>query len=329
MGAGGEGLGREGRLTPRLDTLRLHRWASLAPGPRLIVTGAVHGNETAGTRAIERLAGELDRGELALVRGTLSLVPVCNPLAYANGRREGDRNLNRRLRPTAAPVDNEDRIANVLCGWLAEHDVLLDLHSFRSGDEPFVLRGPPDNDGAIEPFGQAALEARLAAHLGPRRVVDGWLATVAAGAGRRLARGVTRDDVAHGIGTTEHMRAVGGAALTLECGRHDDPQAPDVGHRAVRQALAVLGMTDAPPEPPCADPECLTLVEVVDRADPADAFARDWRSFDRVAAGTVIGTRADGRELLAPFDGCIVFPDPGALPGREWYFLARPGTRPL
>jgi hypothetical protein len=35
--------------------LRIHRFTSLQPGPRLIVTGAVHGSETSGTRGIEKV----------------------------------------------------------------------------------------------------------------------------------------------------------------------------------------------------------------------------------------------------------------------------------
>ena len=45
------------------------RYAGRAPGTRLIVLGAVHGNETCGTRAIERVLAELDRGALALAGG--------------------------------------------------------------------------------------------------------------------------------------------------------------------------------------------------------------------------------------------------------------------
>ena len=102
--------------------LRAHRFAGPGKGARLIVTGAVHGNETAGTRGIERVIGEIERGELAIVRGLVTFVPVCNALAYAKEQRNGERNLNRRLQPTATPQDNEDRIANVLCPWLAEHE---------------------------------------------------------------------------------------------------------------------------------------------------------------------------------------------------------------
>ena len=44
------------------------------------------------------------------------------------------------------------RSYRTLCDKQAEHDVLLDLHSFRSPGQPFVMRGPADNRGALEPF---------------------------------------------------------------------------------------------------------------------------------------------------------------------------------
>jgi hypothetical protein len=44
-------------------------YTSPVPGTALMVTGAVHGNETCGTRGIQRVMGELDSGALAIVRG--------------------------------------------------------------------------------------------------------------------------------------------------------------------------------------------------------------------------------------------------------------------
>jgi len=313
--------------------LRWQRFVSLEPGPRLIVTGAVHGNETAGTRGIERVLAEIERGEVPIVRGSVTFLPIANPLAYAKGQRFGDRNLNRRLLPTAEPHDNEDRIANVLCPLLAEHDVLLDLHSFLSPGEPFVLRGPADNVGPLEPFAHAAAEARLCAHLGVRRVVDGWMEAYAAGVARRrrlrLTPEAVNEDPAYGIGTTEYMRTTGGYAVTLECGQHDDPAGPDVARQAVRQALALLGIADLPLAPPQGPFECLTLATVVDRHAAGDVFVRDWTSFDPLAPGDLIARRADGTELRATEAGYIVFPDHGALPGHEWFYLARPSRRLL
>jgi predicted deacylase len=313
--------------------LRIHRFCALEPGPRLIVTGAVHGNEIAGTRGIERVLAEIDRGEVPIVRGKVTFVPVANPLAYAKGERFGDRNLNRRLLPTDVPRDNEDRIANVLCPLLAEHDALLDLHSFRSPGEPFVLRGPADNDGPLEPFAHAADEARLAAHLGVKRVVDGWMEVYAAGVAKRRALHLTPDavneDPAYGVGTTEYMRSVGGYAVTLECGQHEDAAAPAVARHAIRQTLALLGIAELPLAPPQGPFECLTLAAVVDRHAAGDRFVKEWTSFDRLAAGEPIAVRADGAEVRAPEAGYIVFPDRAALPGHEWFYFARPSRRPL
>ena len=53
--------------------LRSHAFSSLRPGVRLIVLGAVHGNETCGTRAIERVLSELDEGALKIVKGTVTV----------------------------------------------------------------------------------------------------------------------------------------------------------------------------------------------------------------------------------------------------------------
>ena len=157
--------------------------------------------------------------------------------------------------------------------------MLLDLHSFTAPGVPFVFMGPANNAGPIEPFDRAAREEALAQRLGVGRAVDGWLTTYAGGVARRQAHAAkfpeaTLDlDPRYGVGTTEYMRSIGGSALTLECGQHEDPAAPDVAYRAIVNTLAHLRLTDAP-DPPPARMECLSLCEVIDRLHPDDAFAR-------------------------------------------------------
>jgi predicted deacylase len=245
--------------------------------------------------------GELQRGELNVVRGSVTFVPITNPLAYTLKRRAGDRNLNRNLRPNDAPQDYEDRIANVLCPLLAAHDVLLDLHSFHTGGEPFAMLGPQDNDGPLEAFAHAAAEEALALRLGARRLVEGWLDTYATGVRRRLARTAPTErahllstDPDYGIGTTEYMRRMGGYAVTLECGQHEDPAAPEFAWRAIRNTLAHLQLVDAAAPAARDSIELLRLTEVIDRLHADDSFARPWCSFDAVRAGERIGSRHDG-----------------------------------
>lgn len=316
--------------------LRVHQFVGLDAGPSLIVLGAVHGSEVSGARGIERLLQELDAGTLTISRGRLTLVPVTNPLAYQKGERNGDRNLNRNLRPTATPQDFEDRIANALCPLLAQHDVLLDLHSFLSPGEPFAMIGPANNVGALEPFAHDDQEQSLALRLGPRRIVEGWLSTYAIGVQERMARtsptdraGLLSTDPSYGVGTTEYMRSQGGYAVTLECGQHTDPAAPDVAYRAICNTLAHLGLTDGPEPAPRNDVEFLRLSQVVDRHHTGDQFSQIWSSFDPVQAGQQIGTRQDGTPVLASADGYIVFPNANATQGNEWFYLAQRSTRDI
>ncbi len=317
---------------PRPTHLGTHTFHGLAPGPKLLVLGAVHGNEVCGAKAITQLLQDIGNGQLTIERGTVTFVPVTNPLAYQLKQRTGDRNLNRNMAPSAIPQDFEDRIANVLCPLLDAHDVLLDLHSFHTGGAPFVMIGPQNNSGTLEPFGQAEAEMQLALCTGAPRIVEGWLDTYARGVSRRAAAPVETGnaraqtlvtDPNYGVGTTEYMRSRGGYGVTLECGQHDDPEAVVVARRAILQTLALLKMVALPLEPARSEREILRLVDVTDREHAGDRFAREWRSFDAVEAGELIGTRHSGAEVKAPHDGFVVFPNPRAEPGQEWFYMAK------
>ncbi len=323
-------------MNPSTTLLRTHQFSALQPGPRLIVLGAVHGNETAGTQGITRVLAELDAGRLQIVRGAVTLLPITNPLAYTKGQRMGDRNLNRNLYPNTTPQDYEDRIANVLCPLLSAHDVLLDLHSFHTAGQPFAMVGPQDNTDALEPFAHAAQEEALALRLGPQRIVEGWLSTYADGVKKRLQRTAPSErahllstDPRYGVGTTEYMRTQGGWGITLECGQHADPAAPEVAYQAIVNTLAHLQLIDAPPPAARTDTLLLKLMEVTDRLHADDQFAKPWASYDPLQRGELIGTRHDGTPILAPQDGFIVFPNPAAFAGNEWFYFAQASARKL
>jgi uncharacterized protein len=302
-----------------------------AVGPKLIVLGAVHGSEKCGTVAITRIIDEIDTGKIQIAKGTVTFVPITNPKAYAQNTRNGDRNLNRRLRPEAVPKEFEDVVANWLCPLLRAHDTLLDLHSFQAQGRPFATVGPQNNDGSLQPFEFANQEIALVTRLGVERVVDGWLDTYATGVERRrTSRPAELDstelDPQYGVGTTEYMRSVGGWAITLECGQHSDPNAPNVGYQAIRNALAHLGIVnEADPVPRAM--EGLRLFEVIDKVHADDAFTKPWQSYDPLKKGELIGTRVNGEQMRAPEDGWIVFPNADAAVGNEWFYLASANPR--
>ena len=304
------------------------------PGPRLIITGAVHGNETCGTKAIHRVLDDIENKRLSIASGSVTFVPITNPLAYARGERAGDRNLNRNLYPVPQPVDFEDHVANWLCPLLAQHEVLLDLHSTRAQNPAFAMLGPENNSGALQPFTHFDKERALARRLGVHRFVDGWLGTYAKGVERRVRdKVVTGEDAKqhnrlntdprYGVGTTEYMRSVGGYAITLECGAHYDPSSPEVGYRAIVNTLAFLGLSSSAAPAPVEKVEALRMVEVHDKNNAGDTFSRTWASFDPLRKGDLIATRQDGTRLFAEDDGCILFPDALAEPGNEWFYLTK------
>src|SRR5436190_23591021 len=61
------------------------------PGPSLLITGGVHGDEFEPMVAIRRL---IDAPELSAVRWRLTLVPVINEAAFARGARVAEDGLD-------------------------------------------------------------------------------------------------------------------------------------------------------------------------------------------------------------------------------------------
>jgi predicted deacylase len=53
-------------IDPPLETIRFH---GLKAGPKLLVFGAVHGNETCGPNAIARVIEECRAGRVSIQRG--------------------------------------------------------------------------------------------------------------------------------------------------------------------------------------------------------------------------------------------------------------------
>ncbi|MBZ6079328.1 L,D-transpeptidase family protein [Microvirga puerhi] len=294
--------------------LEVVRFVGLERGPRLIIMGAVHGNETCGPQAIMKAIADCRAGRLSIRRGEVTFVPVANIKAYRQATREGDRNLNRDLREKTIPEDYEDKVGNRICALLRDHDALLDIHSFRGAGEPFIFAGPLDNASEVEPFRFAKQEGQFAAHLGTSVVIHGWLDVYGCFLKERARLGYPNKTISEGVGTTEYMRFSGGYGVTLECGTHDDPAAVNVGYRAILNALAHLELIDAPP-PPRALETAIQIVDVILCREEGDRLEGTWKTGDPVPSGATIALRANGEAVTAPSDGYIVFPNANAVPG--------------
>jgi hypothetical protein len=241
-------------------------------------------------------------------------VPVANPLAFQQGTRGGERNLNRHFVPRADPRDYEDRVTRQLAVLLAAHDALLDLHSFHTAGAPLPWWGRWTTPARASPSpappkswraraGRAAGGAGLAGGVRPR----GPCARPAAGRRRHRHQRIHAQP--------GRLRRHPGVRLSRR-------PAGDRGGRAghPRRAGAPGPGCRAAPAPHGG--RVARLREVVLREAPGDTLARDWRSFDPVAAGELLGTRADGRAVRAQRAGCVLFPFPESQVDQEWFYLA-------
>lgn len=98
-------------------------------GPRIVITGGVHGDEYEGPSAIFKFMGQLEPGRLS---GQVTAVPVANPAAWARRQRTtpvDDGDLNRHF-PDRHPETPTGQLAERIFETFVRHcDLLIDLHS--------------------------------------------------------------------------------------------------------------------------------------------------------------------------------------------------------
>lgn len=97
------------------------------PGPRLLITGGVHGDEFEPPLALHQLLG---RPELKNLRGQLTLVPVVNEAAFNRGQRVAADGLDlARTCPGKAAGSITERTAHLLSELIRTADYYIDLHT--------------------------------------------------------------------------------------------------------------------------------------------------------------------------------------------------------
>lgn len=270
------------------------------PGPRLLVLGAIHGDETCGPVAIQRVIEEIQSGELVLRSGTLQCVPISNPRAYGEGKRYVEDNLNRIFKKTADPKTYEARLANTLCALVDEADVLLDIHSSFAPAPVNLFVDYPTSDNLT-----------LADALGAEFALYDWPKVYA------------ESTLGFDSHTTDrYAYEAGKSGILIEAGQHTDPRSGTVAYEAILRTLVHLGMLEPRPGLTLAGPaKKVRMTKVFARESEGDVFASNWSHLESVPAGTLIAVRATGEELRTDVASVIIFPKLYAQPGGEWFYL--------
>jgi predicted deacylase len=110
-----------------------------AAGPRLLITGGVHGDEFEPMAAVRRLLRVLAPERL---RGQVTLVPVVNEPAFQRGQRtaEDDKDLARTC-PGRDDGSTTERVAAALARLIHSADYYIDLHTGGTVFQMLALAG--------------------------------------------------------------------------------------------------------------------------------------------------------------------------------------------
>lgn len=112
--------------------LRKLEFSSSSAGPKLLITGGVHGDEFEPMAAIRRLASlfEQHASEVVEFRGTVTLIPVVNESAFLRGHRCGDDGLDlARTCPGRSDGSVTEQTAWALSEAIHDADYYIDLHT--------------------------------------------------------------------------------------------------------------------------------------------------------------------------------------------------------
>lgn len=266
-------------------------------GTHLVILGGIHGNETCGPHALQKIISELRSASLKLIAGKLTIVPVCNPRALATNARYIEQNLNRVFELHADPQTYEQDLANEITPWVKGADAMLDLHSMQSSGEPFVFLNAPT------PESRALCEA-----VGIPVILRGWPEVYAAHP--ELLSSCTQ--------TFADRHSMPNALV--ECGSHEDPLADIVAYDAVKGALQHFGLIEGQrPEP--APIRHIQMTQLFIRKSEQDFFPKVWKNFEPFQKGSLLATRASGEAILAEKDGVMILPSPISAVGTEWFYV--------
>ena len=282
-------------------------FAASRPGPHVLLTAMLHGNEVCGAIALDRLL----RVGIRPSQGRLTFA-FANVDAYR--RRDGgapapsrfiDEDMNRLWSPSILDgkgSSSELRRARALRPVVDSADYLLDIHSMQQGN-PLLLSGP------LEKGRRLALDLKF-----PALVVS----DAGHAAGVRL-----RDYGAFGDPARPQN------AVLVECGPHESPYSAEVAVATAMHFLSRVGaVRTARLRLPQAGPKGpARLIEVTDAVTATSnrfRFTAAVSGLERIAkAGTVIARDGD-RVIATPYDDCVlVMPADRCQPGQTAVRLGR------
>jgi predicted deacylase len=265
-------------------------FTAAAPGPHVMLSALMHGNEICGAIALDRMLC----ARIRPARGKITFA-FCNIEAYRAFSRVDpavsryvDEDMNRvwDRRALESPRNSQElRRARMLRPLIDTVDYLLDIHSTTNVNPAMMLTGIERKHlDFAETIGFPVYLVRDAGHEGGQRLRD------------------------YGRFADPQSLAV---ALLIESGQHWAKETAETASEAAWRFLAATGVlsdTDAAPwiEPPQAAQRVIQVTDRVTIQSDDFRFFDTYEGFELIEnAGTIIA-RDGGRDIRTPYDDCVL-----------------------
>ncbi len=255
------------------------------PGPHVVVTALVHGNEIAGAVVLDRLLRDRPAplcGRLTVGFANLDAFDRFDP-GHPTASRYVDEDMNRLWDAPVleGPRDSiELARARAIRPVMDSADVLLDLHSMLWPSEPLILSGPTAKGRALAlEIGTPSLVIADHGHVSGRRLID-------------YAPFVDPDRSP--------------VAVLVEAGQHWTGPTVAVMHEAIAGLLAVTGLGPPRDRPRTRPPRFAEVTTAVTAATGGFCFVRPFAGGDVVPRRDTLIALDGMAEIRTPHDDCLL-----------------------
>jgi predicted deacylase len=261
------------------------RFDSCVPGPHVVITALVHGNEIAGAIVLDRMLSDPPRplcGILTIGFANLDAFDRFDP-GHPTASRYVEEDMNRLW--DADQLDGPRQSAELararaMRQLIDQADVLLDLHSMLWPSEPLILSGPTAKGRALAAaIGTPGLIVADHGHASGRRLID-------------YAPFVDPDRTQ--------------VAVLVEAGQHWQADTIETMQRAVSGLLGHVGMAAAAFHPGGAARRFAEVTLAVTANSGGFSFVQPFRGGDVVPKRHTLIAIDGATEIRTPHDDCLL-----------------------
>ena len=238
---------------------------------------------------------EISNRNIKIEKWEITFIPICNPKAYLLNKRYYQKNLNRIIKKHKETETYEEKLANILIGYIQKADYILDIHSMKSNGVPFVFQDYDTEDDRM-----------FCKNIWLEYIIIGWPDLY------------IKENNSDTIG---YANKIGKIWAVIECGRHEDPGAELIAYQSIINTLTWLWIIKKQMD----KRKIFKIVEAIKiiRKEKEGNLAKDRNHMDKVEKWDIIATYTDGETVYADLDGYILLPKEWTGIWEEWLYIGK------